>query len=177
MNEPSMENSNNPPETVSMGDASGDLQTTVMALESNLREANERILRGQAELENYRKRMRREMEEDRRYAVLPLVQELLSVVDNVQRAIDAASQAPDATGLLEGVKMVNAQFQGVLKNHNCVPIETVGQPFDPNFHQAIAQEASTEFPSGTVSRCAQVGYKLHDRVVRPAQVFVSTGSP
>ena len=159
------------------GGESADLQHTIMALEANLREANERILRGQAELENYRKRMRREMEEDRRYAALPIVQDLLSVVDNLQRAIEAAAKSPDATGLLEGVKMISAQFEGVLKNHHCQQIETVGQVFDPNFHQAIAQEASTEHAAGTVSRTAQVGYKLHDRVVRPAQVFVSTGNP
>jgi molecular chaperone GrpE len=77
--------------------------------------------------------------------------------------------------LLEGVKMVAAQFEAVLQQHGCTPIETVGTPFDPNQHQAIAQEPSDQHPAGTVTRCAQIGYKLHDRVVRPAQVFVSTG--
>ncbi len=157
-------------------DSGSDLQQTVMTLEANLREANERILRGQAELENYRKRMRREMEDDRRYAALPLVQDLLSVVDNVHRAIEAATKSQDAAGLLEGVKMVASQFENVLKNHHCQPIETVGHAFDPNFHQAIAQEPSAEHAAGTVTRSAQAGYKLHDRVVRPAQVFVSTGN-
>jgi molecular chaperone GrpE len=71
--------------------------------------------------------------------------------------------------------MVATQIDAVLKQHGCLPIETVGTPFDPNQHQAIAQEPSTEHPAGTVTRATQVGYKLHDRVIRPAQVFVSTG--
>ena len=150
---------------------------TIQKLEAELHEAGERLLRSQAELENYRKRARREMEEERRYATLPLVRDLLSVVDNLERAIEAAQQTSDSAGLLEGVKMVAAQFTGTLAQHQCVRIETVGTTFDPHLHQAIAQEASTEHPAGTITRAAQVGYKLHDRVVRPAQVFVSTGPP
>lgn len=145
------------------------------ALQQELTEANEKVLRVQAELENYRKRVRREMEEERRYALLPFARDLLAVVDNLERAL-AAAQA-DSSGLLEGVKMVSSQLQSVLNQHQCVRIETVGTPFDPNIHQAIAQEASSEFPAGTVSREAQSGYKLFDRVIRPAQVFVSTGTP
>jgi ATP-binding cassette subfamily F protein uup len=92
------------------------------------------------------------------------------------RSVSEGASGPiSGAGLLEGVKMVAAQFEAVLKQHGCTPIETVGQPFDPNQHQAIAQEPSNEYPAGTVTRAAQIGYKLHDRVVRPAQVFVSTG--
>jgi molecular chaperone GrpE len=145
-------------------------------LETQLREANERTLRGQAELENYRKRAQREMADERKYAVVPLVRDLLAVVDNLQRAIEAAGQTGGGEGLLAGVKLVASQLETVLAQHGCVPIETVGQPFDPNQHQAIAQEPSNEYPAGTVTRSAQVGYKLHDRVIRPAQVFVSTGA-
>jgi len=72
------------------------------------------------------------------------------------------------------VKLVATQLEKVLEQHHCVRIETVGTPFDPNQHQAIAQEPSNEYPAGTVTRAAQVGYKLYDRVIRPAQVFVST---
>jgi molecular chaperone GrpE len=143
-------------------------------LQQDLAEANERALRVQAELENYRKRTRREMEEERRYALIPFARDLMSVVDNLERAI-AAGHGNDQ-GLLEGVKMVSTLLQSVLGQHQCVRIETVGQPFDPNVHQAIAQEPSDEHPAGTVSREAQSGYKLFDRVIRPAQVFVSTGA-
>ena len=78
-------------------------------------------------------------------------------------------------GSVQGVQLVVSQVEGVLKQHGCQPIETVGKPFDPHEHQALAQEPSNEHPAGTVSRETQVGYKLQDRVIRPAQVFVSTG--
>jgi molecular chaperone GrpE len=100
------------------------------------------------------------------------------VLDNLNRAIEAtstgrASEGASESSLLEGVKMVAAQFEAVLKQHGCTPIETVGQPFDPNQHQAIAQEPSDQYPAGAVTRAAQIGYKLHDR--RPPGCFVSTG--
>ncbi len=152
----------------------GDTLADASRLQQDLAEANERVLRVQAELENYRKRSRREMEEERRYALLPFAKDLLSVVDNLERAI--ASGQGDDQGLLAGVKMVSTLLQNVLHQHQCTRIESVGQPFDPNVHQAIAQEASSEYPAGTVTREAQSGYKLFDRVIRPAQVFVSTGT-
>jgi molecular chaperone GrpE len=144
-------------------------------LERQAREANERALRSHAELENYRKRAQRELADERRYAVVPLVRDLLPVVDNLERAMEAAQKSDGGQGLLEGVQMVATQLESILKQHQCVRIETVGAPFDPNQHQAIAQEPSDEYPAGTVTRAAQSGYKLHDRVIRPAQVFVSTG--
>jgi len=147
----------------------------IAELEAQLRETSERALRTQAELENYRKRTQRELADERRYAVVPLVRDLLSVVDNLERAIEAAQQSSDGSGLLAGVKMVASQLENILKQHQCVRIETVGAAFDPNQHQAIAQEPSDQYPAGTVTRAAQAGFKLHDRVVRPAQVFVSTG--
>ena len=149
----------------------------IQKLEAELHEAGERLLRSQAELENYRKRARREMEDERRYATLPLVRDLLPIIDNLERALEAAQQTTDSKGLLEGVKMVLAQFVAALAQHQCVKIETVGTTFDPHLHQAIAQEASAEHAAGIITRSAQVGYKLHDRVVRPAQVFVSIGMP
>lgn len=145
-------------------------------LQSKLDAAEQRALRAQAEQENYRKRVQRDLADERKYALLPLATDLLAVVDNLQRAIDAASTS--STGaLLEGVKMVAAQLHAVLEKHGCKRIPGVGAQFDPHVHQAIAQEASTEHPAGTVTREAQIGYTLHDRVIRPAQVFVSTGSP
>jgi molecular chaperone GrpE len=146
-------------------------------MEQELADANERVLRVQAELENYRKRARREMEDERKFAIIPFAKDLLSVVDNLQRAIDAANQAEGDQGLLDGVKMVASQLEAVLSQHQCVRIADVGEPFDPNQHQAIRQEPSTEYPAGTVSRAFQSGYKLHERVIRPAQVFVSSGPP
>ena len=152
----------------------------IARLESELREANEKALRATAELENYRKRAQRDIADERKYAVVPLVRDMLAVVDNLERAIEAtqarsASEGSANQGLLDGVKMVATQLEAILKQHQCVRIETVGAAFDPNQHQAIAQEPSDQYPAGTVTRAAQSGYKLHDRVIRPAQVFVSTG--
>jgi molecular chaperone GrpE len=154
----------------------------IAELDAQLHEANERTLRVQAELENYRKRAQREMADERRYAVVPLVRDLLSVVDNLDRAITAATPtrsasegSSDADALLSGVQMVSGQLTQVLAQHQCVRIPAVGQPFDPNQHEAIAQEPSATIPAGHVSREVQVGYKLFDRVIRPVQVFVSTG--
>jgi molecular chaperone GrpE len=158
-------------------------------LEQQVREANDRALRSHAELENFRKRSQRELADERRFAIVPFARDLLAVVDNLERAIeaaqaqadklagsaDAAAPAADITHLLDGVKLVADQLEGVLKAHHCVRIDTVGATFDPNFHQALAQEPSDEHPAGTITRATQAGYKLHDRVIRPAQVFVSTG--
>lgn len=155
--------------------ASASSDELIGRLEQDLADANERVLRVQAELENYRKRARREMEDERRYAIIPLARDLIQVVDNLERAIEAAGQSDTDQGLLEGVKMVAAQLDAVLSQHQCVRIAAVGEPFDPNQHEAIGQEPSSEHPAGTVSRAFQSGYKLHERVIRPAQVFVSSG--
>ena len=144
-------------------------------LEAQLQDASERALRSHAELENFRKRAQRELVDERRYAVVPLVRDLLPVVDNLQRALVAAEKTDSTSALLPGVQMVLVQLEAILKQHQCEPIETVGAAFDPNIHEAIGQEPSAEHPAGTVTRSFQAGYKLHDRTIRPAQVFVSTG--
>lgn len=136
-------------------------------------EAREKALRLQAELENYRKRMQRLMDEERKYAGLPLMRDLLEVVDNLDRAAGAADQNEANAGLLEGVKIVSDQLKSVLQKHQCLPIDAEGQQFDPNFHEAIAHFPSEDHEPGTVSAVHQVGYRLHDRVVRPTQVIVA----
>lgn len=140
-------------------------------------DAEERVLRAQAELENFRKRSRRELEEQRKYANLPLIRDLLVVLDNLSLAVSAAGDNQHAAGLLEGVKMVAEQFNNVLRQHSCQPIQSVGANFDPNLHEAVGQEPSEQFAAGVVSRELRVGYQLHDRVVRPSQVFISSGPP
>ncbi len=147
----------------------------VEQLRQELGEANERLLRVQAELENFRKRSRREIEDSQRYAALPLISDVLTVLDNLGRAIEAAEKDENASGLLEGVKMVQQHLQMILEQHHCTKIEAVGMPFDPNRHEAIQQEASSDVPAGSVTQVVRFGYQLHDRVVRPTQVLVSTG--
>jgi molecular chaperone GrpE len=156
-----------------------DFRLAQLAAEAN--EAKDRALRAQAELDNVRKRLRKEMEDERRYAAMPLVTDLLPVVDNIGRALAAAekdsAKSAESSGLIAGVKLVAQQLEGVLARHHAVKIEALGKPFDPNFHAAIMQQPTDEYPPGTVVMVAQEGYQLHDRVVRPAQVIVSSSPP
>jgi len=145
-------------------------------LRGQLDEAQDRVLRTQAELENYRRRVAREMEQERRYAAMPLLRDLLPVLDNINRAIEAAEKSDGGGGLLEGFRMVASQLEDVLGRHNCVRIEALDQPFDPNVHEAITQQPSEDHPPNTVIHETQSGYQLHDRVVRPSQVIVSTAA-
>jgi len=126
-----------------------------------------------ADLDNYRRRVRKEAEEQRRFAVLPLAEDLLPALDNLQRALVAAQTAADATQLLDGVRMVARQFDEVLARHQIVAIEAVGKPFDPNFHRALQQIPSAEHPPMTVLTEFERGYQMHDRVVRPSTVIVA----
>ena len=142
-------------------------------LRSDLEQMKDRALRVQAELENYRKRVAREMADERRYAEMSLLRDLLPVLDNMDRAIEAAEKSGEAPQLLEGFKMVAQQLLGILERHHCVPIQALHEPFDPNFHEAILQQPSGDHPAGTVIHVANTGYRLHDRVVRPSQVIVS----
>jgi molecular chaperone GrpE len=144
-------------------------------LRSELAETRDRALRAVAELENFRKRTQRESHDTQRYANMSLMRDLLPIVDNLNRAAKAAGAGGDATGLVSGVRMVASQFEDVLARHQCKRIVALGQPFDPNLHEAIAQQPSSEYPAGTVSLEATTGFQLHDRVVRPTQVIVSTG--
>ncbi|MGW8256464.1 MAG: nucleotide exchange factor GrpE [Thermoguttaceae bacterium] len=143
-------------------------------LRSELEEARQRILRSQAELDNYRKRAARELDDQLRYANLPLLRDLLPVIDNMQRAIEAAEKTDCGGGLLDGVKLVYQQLADVLKQHHCLRIEAINAPFDPHLHHAILQQPSEEHPENTVLLVTQEGYQLYDRVVRPSQVIVST---
>ncbi len=148
--------------------------TQIEQLQSQLAAAEDRVLRAHAELENYRKRASRLLEEERKYAPLALLRDLLPVVDNLERAIQSADQNGGSAGLLEGVKMVAQQLHSVLERHHCRRIEAKGAAFDPHLHEAIAQVPREDLPPGTVVDVASTGYQLHDRVVRPTQVLVST---
>jgi molecular chaperone GrpE len=146
-------------------------------LRADLDDAQNRALRFQADLDNYRKRVARELEMERRYANLPLLRDLLPVLDNVHRAIEAAEKSEEGGGLLVGFQMVARQLEDVLRQHHCTAVEALGQPFDPHLHEAISQQPSEEHPPNTVLHEVQRGYTLHDRVVRPSQVVVSAPPP
>ena len=146
-------------------------------LEIELQQANDRTLRAFAELENYRKRANREIDDMRKYAPASLVRDMLAVWDNMGRALEAVEQNHNPEAFVEGVRMVYDQFVQTLERHHCTKIEAVGQSFDPNVHESIAQMPSEDVPAGAVLYESQVGFKLYDRVVRPTQVVISAGSP
>jgi len=148
----------------------------IARLRTELDQAKDRALRSLAELDNYRKRADRTIEEERRYALLPLVRDLLPVLDDLRRAIDS-SPGGDAASLREGVELVARKFESVLAKYHCKPIDALHQPFDPNYHEALMQQPSSEFPPNTVLQVIRTGFTLHDRVVRPSQVIVSTAPP
>ena len=145
----------------------------LVQLEAELQAARDRELRCHAELDNFRKRAAREYQDGLRYANLPLLKDLLPVIDNIDRALEAGEKNADPVALLEGFKMVRQQLEDVLKCHHCTRIEALDAPFDPNVHHAVMQQPSAELPENTVMIVTQNGYQLHDRVVRPAQVIVS----
>lgn len=138
-------------------------------------ELKDRSLRLTAELENVRSRAARELIEERKYASLSLARDLLPVLDNVDRAIEAAEKSGESSSLFDGFKLVRQQLIAVLAQHQCEAIDAAGQPFDPQFHEAILQQPSEEVEANHVTMVTQVGYKMHDRVVRPSQVIVSSG--
>ncbi len=157
--------------------ASGSPEDELAQVRAELDAAKDRALRFQAELENYRRRAAREMEQQQRYAALPLLRDLLPVWDNVRRAIEAAEQAGGDPAVLQGFTMVAGQLEDVLRRHDCQKIDALYHPFDPNFHEAITQQPSSEHPAGTIIGETQTGFRLHDRVVRASQVIVSVAAP
>ena len=146
-------------------------------LRREVEDARKRVLQAQADAENFRKRMRRDYEDQLKYAAVPLVGDILQVRDNLTRAIDAAGSAEQTTGLKEGVQMVAKQLDDTLAKHGVQPIPAEGETFDPNVHEAISQIPSEDHPQGVVAHVAVAGFQMHGRVIRPAQVVVSTGSP
>ena len=144
-------------------------------LMTELEAQKDRVLRLQAEMQNLRQRTAREVNNEQRYGCLPLMRDLLPVADNMDRAIEAAEKDSDGESLLEGFKLVRQQLLNVLTAHHCEPIEAEGQSFDPEQHEAILQQASDDFPAGTVMMVTQSGCRLHQRVVRAPHVIVSSG--
>ena len=130
--------------------------------------------RSRAEFENYQKRMQRERELDRKYAFGPMALDLLPILDNLDRAVQAAQQAGDKGPLVQGVSMVVAQFLEMLKRYGVTRMDAQGKPFDPNLHQAIMQQPSADVEPNTIIQVVEQGFLNQDRVLRPAKVIVST---
>lgn len=136
-------------------------------------ENQQRVLRTQADFDNYRKRTLKEKEEFAKYASSKLITELLPILDNFERAFNASVDDSLNESFSKGMNMIFRQLEGVLQAEGLVAMEVVGQPFNPEFHQAIMQVESEEYPEGTVVEEMQKGYLLKDKVLRPAMVKVS----
>ena len=154
------------------------LKTDLSAAKNEAAENYDRMLRLMAEFENYKKRVQKQMEDHRKYANESLVKELLSVVDNLERAIHASNgeKADEDAGVVEGVEMTLNEILKLLKKYNVTPIDALGKPFDPAYHEAVMQEHSNVYPENTVTTELQKGYLLHDRLIRPTMVVVSKGA-
>lgn len=140
-------------------------------------ENHDKWLRSEAELENFRRRVRKEAEELQKFQSLGITRDLLPGLDNLDRAIAAADSTGDVENLLQGIRMVSQQFREVFTKHNVEPIAAEGEPFDPNLHEALQQVPTDEHPPMTVLQEVETGYKLHDRVIRPSKVIVAMAPP
>jgi molecular chaperone GrpE len=153
----------------------------LVALEAELAEQKDRLLRALAETENTRRRAQREREEASKYAVAGFAKDLLSSADNLRRALQSLPEGEvrdDRTrSLLEGVAATERELLGVFERHGIKRLDPKGEPFDHNFHQAIFEAERPDQPSGTIVEVLQPGYMLHDRLLRPAMVGVAKGGP
>ena len=151
-----------------------ELKTKLEEKEQEAKENYDRFLRNAAELENYKKRTARQMDEFRKYANESLIMEILTVVDNLERAIQSSRDDENSNAcMVEGVQMTLNEILKILDKFGVKPIAALEQAFDPAFHQAVMQEETNDFPVQTVIKELQKGYLLHDRLLRPAMVVVS----
>ncbi len=170
----------NTPETtapVEIDDPIKDLEAQLEAKEQEARENYDRLLRVSAEFENYKKRTSRELEDFRKFANQSLIKEMLSVVDNLELAMNSTNGHKTIDkGLLQGLEMTHREILKVFEKFNVKPIEARGQAFDPAFHEAVMQEETDDVAENTVINELQKGYLIHDRLLRPAMVVVARAS-
>jgi len=167
------------------GEAFADMQEPdpIELLKAENNELKDKFLRLAAEMDNLRRRTEREVKDAKAYSTSAFARDMLSVSDNLRRALDAipaeARAAGEAgfTALVEGVEMTERAMLGALERHGVKKIEPTGQKFDPNFHQAMFEVPNPEIPANTVIQVVQDGYTIGDRVLRPAMVGVSKGGP
>jgi molecular chaperone GrpE len=150
----------------------GEVDRRVEELASQLEEANSRHLRLAADFDNYKKRARLEQVDTMRYAAATVAERLLPVLDDAERALGHVPEGVEE-GWLKGVRLTFQKLQDVLSSVGAERIEAVGQPFDPKLHEAVGSEETAEHPEDTVVAELRAGYRMHDRVLRPALVRVA----
>jgi molecular chaperone GrpE len=152
-----------------------ELQRAVVTKTEEYKELNDKYLRLAAEFDNFKRLAQRDQRDQIRFGNEQLLKELLPVVDNLERAIKASRNGGSPDVLIQGVDLTLKQLTGALTRFHVKSVETVGQPFDPATHQAVTSVASEKVPEQHVVDEFQRGYRLHDRILRPAMVSVSTG--
>jgi len=160
-----------------------DPQAALEALTAENASLKDRLLRAMAEMENLRRRTEREVADAKTYGVTTLARDMLSLADNLARALDSlpAEARAKADGplksLVDGVELTMRDLVAALGRHGVSKLEPLGEKFDPNFHQAMFEAPNETLPAGTVTDVVQSGWKIGDRVLRPAMVGVSKGGP
>ena len=162
------------PEAVD-GDTPGAAGSDALAAaEQELAKHRDAMLRMQAEMENLRKRLARDSERARKFALERIMKDLLQVSDSMERGLAAADETATVESLREGQELTLKMFTKILQDHHLEEIDPAGQPFDPEWHEAVTVLPSEELDENTVLEVLQKGYRLHDRLIRPAMVVVST---
>jgi molecular chaperone GrpE len=163
-----------PPDPSPAADPVAELEAKVAVLEKEKKDNWDRYLRAAADLENTRKRQKREVDDAKLEAKNKALKEVLPVVDNLERAIEhaGAGAGGESKPIIEGVQLVLRQLMTAFERLDITPVEAQGQPFDPNLHEAISQQESDQ-PPGSVVTVLQRGYKSGERLLRPALVVVA----
>lgn len=152
-----------------------DLRLRIAELEGEALRLRDTLLRSTADQQNQQRRHQREREDLRKYAVAGLVEDLLPALDAFSLGLGSAASQSDGRAVAEGFRMAVTQLRTILSSHGLVEISPAGQAFDPARHESVGQEPSADVPEGSVVRVARSGWLLHDRVIRPAAVFISSG--
>jgi len=155
--------------------AQSEAQDPMAGLQADLDRFRDLALRSQADFENYKKRSAREKEEAIKYANQSLLKRLVGIIDNFELGLAAAKEQGADSPMYSGMVLVQKQLNDLLAENGLQPIEAEGKKFDPNLHEAIAHESSNEYREGIVVRQARRGYQFKDRLLRPAEVVVSSG--
>jgi molecular chaperone GrpE len=151
-----------------------DLEQQVQEMSAKAEDSHDQFLRAKAEMENLRRRTDRELENAHKYAVEKFAKELLAVIDSLELGIQASeTDDPETVKLREGSELTLKLLVGIMEKFNIQPIGELGEQFDPEFHQAMATQPSSDTEPDTVVQVMQKGYQIHDRLLRPALVIVS----
>jgi len=151
-----------------------DAENALKTAEKELALHREAMLRMQAEMENLRKRLIRDLERSRKFALEGIMKDLLQVRDSLDRGLEMANSNSSVESLIEGDQLTLKMLNKVLDDHGLEIVDPKGEPFDPEFHQAMTMQPSDQHAENTVLEVLQKGFKLHDRLIRPAMVVVSS---